>query len=387
MTITPQSSGSAPCPNCHEPVGSDELFCEACGTKVNPDASSDSHLGTETPVGLSSRTLPTHKLHSGNATALPLPSAATCAECGGELDDERYCTVCGTRAPKPRDHFTQAPAPWVAGVCDRGIRHAKNEDAMALTAQPDAASAATLIVCDGVSSSVGSDVASLAAARTACDLLAENRPQGLGTAESLASAMAASMTKAVEAANEAVIRSSATASEGAAETADNVATASCTFAGAMIADRLLVFGSLGDSRVYWVPDEAPALLLTTDDSIAQVRIAAGVDRAEAETGPGSHTITRWLGADATDIVPHTGALQLASAGWVLVCSDGLWNYASDPRELGELVHSFVDEGLRDPLPLADRLVDWANTQGGRDNITVALAKIPAPDAETGSGIL
>ncbi len=370
MTPTQHFSGFGPCPNCGVPVGAEESFCEACGTKVNPDAPSHSAEGSETPVGFSSHTLPTHKLHNNNSAALPPQAPVQCDECGGHLDEQRYCTTCGTRAPKARDHFVQAPADWVAGCCDRGVRHPENEDAMALAAQSTPASAATLVVCDGVSSSVGSDVASLAAARTACDLLAESRPQGLGTAESLASAMGNAMTKAVAAANEAVV-------SGAGS--DGVASASCTFAAAMIADRLLVFGNLGDSRVYWVPDEAPALLLTTDDSIAQVRIAAGVERAEAESGPGSHTITRWLGADATDIVPRTGALELSYAGWVLVCSDGLWNYASDPRELGELLQSFVgEEGHANPLALARRLVEWANDQGGRDNITVALARIPAP---------
>lgn len=381
MTPAQQFSGSAPCPSCGEPVGTDESFCEACGAQVNPDAPSHSPEGSETPLGLSSHTLPTHKLHSGAAATLPPRAAAQCAECGGDLDEQRYCTTCGTRAPKARDHFVQTPAEWVAGCCDRGVRHAKNEDAMALAAQPSPASSATLVVCDGVSSSVGSDVASLAAARTACDLLAESHPRGLGTAESLASAMGSAMTKAVAAANEAVVASGKTGTPAGTERtgSEDVGAASCTFAAAMIADRLLVFGNLGDSRVYWVPDGAPALLLTTDDSIAQVRIAAGVDRAEAESGPGSHTITRWLGADATDIVPQTGALELTAAGWVLVCSDGLWNYASDPRELGELVQSLVGEqGHGDPLPLARRLVDWANEQGGRDNITVALARIPAP---------
>lgn len=378
MTQPQQDTGSAPCPNCHEAVAADESFCEACGTKVNPDVPSVSQSGAESPVGSSLRTEPTHSLHDAEPPSVPAAQAPSrCAECGGVLDEQRYCTRCGTRAPKARDHFAQTPAEWVAGVCDRGIRHSQNEDAMALAAQPAPASAATLVVCDGVSSSVGSDVASLAAAQTACDLLSASHPAGIGTAESQVSAMARAMTKAVEAANEAVIRSGS-GPEG--ENSSDRASASCTFVAAMIADRLLVYGNLGDSRVYWVPDEAPALLLTIDDSLAQVRIAAGVGRAEAESGPGSHTITRWLGADANDIVPQTGALELSSAGWVLACSDGLWNYVSDPSDLGGLVQSFVADGSNQPLPLADRLVAWANEQGGRDNITVALARIPAPTA-------
>ena len=59
-------------------------------------------------------------------------SRAPCLQCGGQVDDDGYCTQCGTKAPSPRDHFEELPAPWVAGVCDRGIRHTRNEDAMAM---------------------------------------------------------------------------------------------------------------------------------------------------------------------------------------------------------------------------------------------------------------
>jgi hypothetical protein len=65
-------------------------------------------------------------------------------------------------------------------------------------------------------------------------------------------------------------------------------------------------------------------------------------------------------------------------GWVLVCSDGLWNYCSEPGNVASLVHDTVRASTgAGPLELASALVDWANHQGGRDNITVALARAPA----------
>jgi serine/threonine protein phosphatase PrpC len=74
---------------------------------------------------------------------------------------------------------------------------------------------------------------------------------------------------------------------------------------------------------------------------------------------------------------------------VLVCSDGLWNYCSEPADLTALVHQLDpgdpsdpgDPGDRDPLTMAEALVDWANAQGGNDNITVALARIDPPTQE------
>jgi len=138
---------------------------------------------------------------------------------------------------------------------------------------------------------------------------------------------------------------------------------------------LLVVGSVGDSRAYWIPDAGEAAALTLDDSFAQMQIAAGVAREKAESGPQSHAITRWLGADAPDHKPTTATLTLAEPGWLLVCSDGLWNYCSAAPDLAALVrHTSTSTGA-EPLALAEALVSWANAQGGQDNITAAVARI------------
>ncbi|WP_425414878.1 PP2C family protein-serine/threonine phosphatase, partial [Promicromonospora kroppenstedtii] len=130
---------------------------------------------------------------------------------------------------------------------------------------------------------------------------------------------------------------------------------------------------LGDSRVYWLPDAGPAEQLSVDDSWAQEMIAAGVPRAQAETSPQAHAITRWLGPDAPDTDARCAATVPNGPGWLLVCSDGLWNYCSDAHEMGELVRKFA--GCGEPHAAAAALVRWANAQGGRDNITAALARI------------
>lgn len=102
-------------------------------------------------------------------------------------------------------------------------------------------------------------------------------------------------------------------------------------------------------------------------------------REQAETGPGSHAITRWLGVDSPDdLTPHTGDLDLDHDGWLVVCSDGLWNYCSGAADLQALVHQTVTTlgaAGHHPLSLAGALTDWANARGGTDNITVALARI------------
>jgi serine/threonine protein phosphatase PrpC len=303
----------------------------------------------------------------------------TCGACGGAIAGDGYCELCGTPAVRPRDHWLDQPVSWVAAVCDRGVRHTRNEDAVAVAAEPAPGSFAALVVCDGVSSAPDSDLASLAAARAARDVLA-----GPALAGPLQAAdgdrgrlLAAGLTDAGAAAHEA-----------AAEIGRRVAgqgrgnPPSTTFVAGVLAAHLLVVGWVGDSRAYWLPDAGAARLLSTDDSWAAEAIALGVPREDAESGPNAHAITRWLGADAPDPRPHTSEIALDGPGWVLLCSDGLWNYCSEPDELAGLVTRTAAELTQGPgegpVPvagLASGLVGWAVEQGGADNISVALARV------------
>jgi serine/threonine protein phosphatase PrpC len=56
-------------------------------------------------------------------------------------------------------------------------------------------------------------------------------------------------------------------------------------------------------------------------------------------------------------------------GWLLVCSDGLWNYLPDPADIAQLC-----TGL-DTHAAARALVEHALNAGGQDNITVAIVPI------------
>src|SRR4029079_16305857 len=67
------------------------------------------------------------------------------------------------------------PAEWIGGVCDKGIVHARNEDAMALAATADGR-LGVLVVCDGVTTAPDSDRAALGAARAACAQLLAASP-------------------------------------------------------------------------------------------------------------------------------------------------------------------------------------------------------------------
>ncbi|MGP3637733.1 protein phosphatase 2C domain-containing protein [Streptomyces sp. 24-1644] len=300
-------------------------------------------------------------------TAAPAAGGKLCVACrSGRVDTDGYCENCGHAQPRERDHMEQELGS-VAAVSDRGLRHHRNEDAFAVssTALPDGSPAVVAIVCDGVSSASRPDEASAAAASAANEALLESLPRGTHPQQA--------MHEAIIAASEAV---NALAEEpGLAMEHDqhrHQNAPACTLVGAIMAGGLLVIGWVGDSRVYWVPDDratAPARL-TEDDSWAAQMVSAGLmNEAEAYADERAHAITGWLGADAYELEPHTASFKPDRPGLVVVCTDGLWNYAESAAEMAAAVP--VDAHER-PLHGAQVLVGHALDGGGHDNVTVAL---------------
>lgn len=342
------------CPACAAPIAAGDTFCEACGAALQGSLPIDS-LPIESPQVDNTAPIP--------RTAV---SSAICAQCGGRILDDGFCGTCGQKARSARDHWTEHPAPWVGGVCDRGIVHSANEDAMALAATADG-SLAILVVCDGVTSAPHSDRAALAASLAACSELTAV-PM---VVESSVAASVSYWTEALErAANEAN-----SAAVGVAHTlGDPSEPPSCTFVAAVVAGSLITVAWCGDSRAYWLPDSGSPRQLTVDHSLGTELMDSGKSRAEAEADPAFHTITRWLGNDSVDHTPAIASQTIDGPGWLLVCSDGLWNYASALDEMAARVTGLCSTAGLDPLPLAAALVDWANASGGHDNVTAALAR-------------
>ena len=308
--------------------------------------------------------------------ATPPAGTKLCVACrSGRVDPDGYCENCGHAQPRERDHMEQELG-TVAAVSDRGLRHHRNEDAFALSeaALPDGSPATVAIVCDGVSSATRPDEASLAASRAAGACLQESLPRGVHPQQG--------MHEAILAAADAV---NALAAEPAAarEHSPHQNAPACTLVGAVVAGGLLVVGWVGDSRAYWVPDDrtGPTVRLTEDDSWAAQMVAAGLmSEAEAYADERAHAITGWLGADAYELEPHTASFKPDRAGVVVVCTDGLWNYAEAVEEMADAVPA--DAAAR-PLHSAQVLVGHALDGGGHDNVTVAV--VPFPFVAQGAG--
>jgi serine/threonine protein phosphatase PrpC len=288
--------------------------------------------------------------------------------CGiGSVDGDGYCEHCGHAQPRRRDHLEQE----LTGVCavtDRGLRHHRNEDAFAVaeTALPDGTLAAVVVVCDGVSSSSRPDEASEAAS--------------LAASYSLCAALS-SGTEARQAMRDALLAASESVSSLVSGDISNPASnaPACTLVSAITTGELLTVGWIGDSRAYWIPDNRTAnhpARLTEDDSWAAMMVEAGLlAEEEAYADERAHAITGWLGADAVEVDPHTASFEPERPGIVVVCTDGLWNYAESAAELAAVV---PPDARSRPLHCARTLIGLALDGGGHDNITVAVIPFPGP---------
>ncbi|ARQ70634.1 PP2C family serine/threonine-protein phosphatase [Streptomyces marincola] len=353
----PSSPPPAPASRAPGPAAADPRAVPPAGPPAPAPAAAD----PRTPLGADPRA------EAAQPPAREEPPPIPCAVCvTGWVDAEGYCVECGRAQPGKRDHVERALG-GVAAVSDLGLRHHRNEDAFTVsaTALPDGSPAVIAVVCDGVSSSSRPDEASAAAAEAAQEYLLDRLPRGADGKQAMREALLA----AAEAVN-------ALAADGSAPEPGRNAPA-CTIVGAVTTGGTLVIGWVGDSRAYWVPEDegaAPARL-TQDDSWAAQMVAAGLlDEAEAMADHRAHAITAWLGADAHEVDPHTRAFEPDRPGVVIVCTDGLWNYAETAEQMARVVPGKARSA---PLPSAQHLVRHALDSGGHDNVTVAVIPFPA----------
>ncbi|WP_432280586.1 PP2C family protein-serine/threonine phosphatase [Streptomyces luomodiensis] len=336
-------------------------------THISAATSTDSGTGTGTGTGADPR-LPGDEHH---------PRCAACQE--GTIDQDGYCRHCGQAQGRERDHM-ESELEGLAAATDRGLRHHRNEDAFSVSAAelPDGSPVMVAVVCDGVSSATRPDDASAAAAHAAGEALRASLPRGAHPQQAMAEAIAA----AAEAVNSLALETDADAVHPEPHRHQNAP--ACTIVSAVVTSDILTVGWVGDSRAYWVPDDrsAPPARLTEDDSWAAQMVAAGLmSEAEAYADERAHAITGWLGADAYELEPHTASYKPDRPGVVVVCTDGLWNYAESAEEMARAV---PPDARSRPLNSAQALVGHALGGGGHDNVTVAIVPFPAAPGRAGS---
>ena len=159
--------------------------------------------------------------------------------------------------------------------------------------------------------------------------------------------------------------------EGPAEDQGPPAT---TLVAAMLLNGRVTLGWVGDSRAYFVgPGEA--WQLSHDDTwLEEVIQPHLVGEGGAAVALRAHVLTRWLGSDQEG-EPEVSitTFLLPAEGILLLCSDGLWNYAPTPSQIRDLVAGLGADPT--PLQLTGGLIEFARVSGGADNVTVAVATV------------
>lgn len=137
-----------------------------------------------------------------------------------------------------------------------------------------------------------------------------------------------------------------------------------TVVAATVLGKYLQVANVGDSRLYIINEEVRQI--TRDHSLVEEMVRmGGFDREAARNHPDKNIITRAIGARDTIEIDFFHE-ELKSGDLILMCSDGLTNMLED-EEIGRILKTpgTIEER-------AERLIDAANQNGGRDNIAVIL---------------
>ena len=325
------------CPKCSSDSPEGVRFCEVCGLKMVSDPPANPQRG-----------------------AISI-SGCRCGAGVEEIDENGYCLSCGLqRSQVIRNHREESLSSTFAAITDIGLRHFKNEDDFAISiVKGEAGEACIVVVCDGLSSASNSDDASTIACRTA--------QESLELSVQLGGQPAKSVAEAIFTAHQAVCSlplPPAGTQKDPPET---------TIVLALIDKGVATVGWVGDSRAYWIT-KAEATPLTHDHSWVNEVVDSGqMLEEEALLSKQAHAITQCLGrldGEPALIEPSYASLPIRAEGKLLLCSDGLWNYAPKPADIFQLVNAVENEP--DCHATCLRLIEFARSRGGRDNITVAI---------------
>jgi protein phosphatase len=138
---------------------------------------------------------------------------------------------------------------------------------------------------------------------------------------------------------------------------------------ALFFDDRITVGHIGDSRLYRLRD-GEFTTVTRDHSLLQEQIDHGmITVEEARYAHNRNLVTRALGVES-EVESEIHAYDVAVGDIYLLCSDGLNDMVSD-EEIQQTLQTSSD----DLDFAAERLVQMANENGGRDNISVIVVKV------------
>ena len=239
---------------------------------------------------------------------------------------------------------------------DIGLLRDENQDCVWSASLSDGACAAVL--CDGMGGEAHGGLAS----RIAVDVISKRI---LGTFSEMMNRNSVRnlLITAVSAANSSVVDAARKQPEGAVMGTTCVA--------AIVSRGRAYIVNVGDSRGYHLftsEDSECIQQVTKDHSHVRDLIDRGeITEEQAKLHPDRNKITRAIGAEEM-VTPDYFELDLADGDMLLLCSDGLSSYGDD-MDILDICFEYPVEVI------CDKLVDYANGNGGHDNISVALIAV------------
>jgi serine/threonine protein phosphatase PrpC len=137
-------------------------------------------------------------------------------------------------------------------------------------------------------------------------------------------------------------------------------------------DNFMTVAHIGDSRLYRLRGEAMEQV-TRDHSLLQEQLDSGlITPEEAKLSQNKNLVTRALGIDPT-VEPELHVYETQLDDTYLLCSDGLSDMVEDEEIRLTLITLKTNPNLT-----VQQLVQAANDNGGRDNISAMLIRVAEP---------
>ena len=239
----------------------------------------------------------------------------------------------------------------IVGKTDKGIIRQQNEDALDFGSFDDGVSWA--LVCDGMGGVHGGRMASTIATETIADKIKKCYSKQMPVA-SLENLLLSSITTA----NVMVY------DRGSID--EDLHGMGTTVVAAIVKNNEACIAHVGDSRAYKVSKDKIEQV-TKDHSLVQEMLDNGqITQEEFEVTPIKNIITRALGiGEEVEIDFDFVCVNPDEA--LILCSDGLSGLVSD----SEILNAYLNNDFES---LAEKYIELANANGGRDNITVVIMK-------------
>lgn len=238
---------------------------------------------------------------------------------------------------------------FVSSKTDIGMKRSENQDRVYTEFLGDNVSIA--VVCDGMGGASSGGVASQLAIDSIVSRIKENYRANMSE-----NSIRNMMLTSVHYANTVVYENSKIDIEK-----NGMGT---TVVASLVVNKKIYIVSVGDSRAYLLNKEG-IRQITTDHTYVEMLYRNGeITAEEKETHELRNVITRAVGVEADVDVDYFELEEYGNFS-VLLCSDGLSKYCDKQTIYKTVFEKDLDRAV-------DTLIEYANSSGGKDNITVAI---------------